>query len=73
LLGQFTECQPKDGGQPHLKVESLLKEYAEMARGPVLGNITYGHVPRKLTMPFGVLARIDTRKRMVTVAEAAVS
>ena len=73
LLGQFTECEPKDGASPTLEVETLLMEYAREAGGPVLGNVTYGHVPRKLTMPFGLRATVDSRKRTISVAESAVS
>ena len=72
LLGQFTECQPKDTAQPHLSIEFLLKEYAQMVNGPVLGNLLYGHVPRKLTIPLGLKAIVDTKKRRIEVREAAV-
>ena len=72
LLGQFTECDPKDPSQPYLDVQSLLKEYAEMTNGPVLGNLVYGHVPRKVTVPFGVRAMVDTKKREIQIRESAV-
>ena len=72
VFGRFTECGPKDPGQPHLTVEQLLKEYGQFARGPVLGNFCYGHVPKKLTVPFGLHASIDTRKRRIEVREGAV-
>ena len=73
LLGQFTECEPKDPAQPHLNVEYLLKEYAQMVEGPVLGNLLYGHIPKKLTVPFGLRATVDTKKRRIEVRESAVT
>jgi muramoyltetrapeptide carboxypeptidase len=73
LLGQFTECEPKDPSAPHLNIEYLLKEYAQKAAGPVLGNVQYGHVPKKLTVPFGLRATVDSRKGRIEVREAAVS
>jgi muramoyltetrapeptide carboxypeptidase len=73
VFGRFTECGPKDPAQPHLTVEHLLKEYAQFARGPVVGNFCYGHVPKKLTVPFGVKATIDTRKQHIGVSESAVA
>ena len=73
VFGRFTECGPKDSAQPHLTVEHLLKEYAQGARGPVLGNFCYGHVPRKLTVPFGLKASIDTRKNRIEVRGSAVA
>ena len=72
LLGQFTECEAKDPSQPHLNVEYLLKEYAQFVDGPVLGNVLYGHVPKKLTVPFGLRATVDTRKGRIEVRESAV-
>ena len=72
LFGQFTKCEPKDASKPYLSTEFLLKEYAQMVDGPVLGNLLYGHVPKKLTIPFGLIAQIDTGKRTVQVAQGAV-
>jgi muramoyltetrapeptide carboxypeptidase len=73
LLGQFTDCEPKDPKQPHLPVAQILNEYARMVEGPVLGNLVYGHIPKKMTMPFGLKATVDTKKRCIEVRESAVS
>jgi muramoyltetrapeptide carboxypeptidase len=73
LLGQFTDCEPKDPAQPHLNIEFLLQEYAQMVGGPVLGNLLYGHVPKKLTVPFGLRATVDATKLRIQVRENAVS
>jgi muramoyltetrapeptide carboxypeptidase len=72
LLGQFTECEPKDRSLPHLNVEYLLKEYAQGVDGPVMGNVLYGHVPKKLTVPFGLRATVDTKKQRIEIRESAV-
>jgi muramoyltetrapeptide carboxypeptidase len=72
VFGQFTNCEAKDRSKPHLSIEFLLREYAQMVDGPVLGNLVYGHVPRKLTIPFGLIVQIDTKKRTIRVAESAV-
>lgn len=73
LLGRFTNCEPKDPAKPHLSTDFVIKEYAQMVGGPVLGNLLYGHVPKKLTIPFGLVAQIDTTKRKILVAESAVT
>ena len=72
LFGQFTNSEPKDPSKPHLSTDFLLKEYAQIVDGPVLGNLLYGHVPKKLTMPFGLAAKVDTKKRRIQIREAAV-
>lgn len=73
LLGRFTNCEPKDPAKPHLSTDFVLKEYAAMVDGPVLGNLLYGHVPKKLSIPFGLAAQIDTTRRKIRVAESAVT
>jgi muramoyltetrapeptide carboxypeptidase len=73
LLGQFTDCEPKDPKQPYLTVAQLLAEYAQMVKGPVLGNLLYGHVPKKLTMPFGLVATVDARNGLIEMRESAVA
>ena len=72
LLGQFTNCEPKDPAKPHLSTDFILEEYSEYISGPVLAGLLYGHVPKKLTIPFGLTAWIDANKRTIRVAESAV-
>jgi muramoyltetrapeptide carboxypeptidase len=73
VLGKFTDCVPKDASQPHFTVEQVLAQYAERLSVPVLGNLQYGHIPKKLTIPIGAKARIDTKKPALEVVEGAVS
>ena len=42
LFGRFTNCEPKDPSKPHLNIDFLLREYAQMVDGPVLGNCFTG-------------------------------
>lgn len=72
VLGRFTGCEPKDPAKPHLDVDFVLKEYALEVPGPVLGNWLYGHVPRKLTVPLGLTATVDARRKTIRVRESAV-
>ena len=72
VFGQFTRCESKDAGKPSLPLAEVLREFAARVNGPVLGNLQYGHVPRKLTLPFGARGRIDGRRR-ITVLESAVA
>jgi muramoyltetrapeptide carboxypeptidase len=72
LLGQFTRCEPRDPAKPSFTSSQVLREFAAELPCPALGNLQYGHVPRKLTIPFGLRARIDAPRRTVTIPEAAV-
>jgi muramoyltetrapeptide carboxypeptidase len=73
LLGRFTNCEPKNPAKPHLSTDSVLKEYAQIVSGPVLGNLLYGHVPRKLTIPFGLAAEVNSAKGTIRISESAVA
>ncbi|HEY4613640.1 MAG TPA: LD-carboxypeptidase, partial [Bacteroidota bacterium] len=68
-FGKFTDCVPKDPASPHFTVEQVLAQYAERLRVPVLTNLQYGHIPKKLTIPLGVKARLDSTKGTLEVLE----
>jgi len=73
VLGLFTDCNPVDPTQPHLTVEEVLAEIPGKVTCPTVSNFRYGHVPRKLTVPLGVRAALDTKKATIEVLEAAVT
>jgi muramoyltetrapeptide carboxypeptidase len=68
ICGKFTHCHPGDPNEPHLAVE----EYAAKLTCPVITNFSYGHIPRKLTIPIGLQTRIDTNRKLIDVLESAV-
>lgn len=72
VLGQFTESG-REPGEAQLPLPEILRETLTDVRGPILSGIAYGHIPRKLTIPQGVLARVDAGRRRLTLLEAAVS
>jgi len=72
LYGRFTNCVPKDPSQPHFTVEQVLSQCAEKLSVPAVSNLQYGHIPRKLTIPIGVKARLDATKRTLELLEPAV-
>jgi len=73
VLGLFTECVPSDPSTPHLTIEQVLAELPQLTDVPILGNIAYGHIPKKLTMPLGVRARMDVDRLRLEIVEGAVS
>jgi len=73
VLGLFTECVPSDPSTPHLTIDQVLAELVSHTDVPILGNVPYGHVPRKVTIPLGVRARMDVDRLRLEIAEGAVS
>lgn len=72
IFGQFTQCKPRfDNGDA--TVEEVISDRARRLQKPALGNLPYGHVPAKLTLPIGARARIDSGKGVVEILEGAVA
>ncbi len=72
VFGKFIDCVPTDASKPHLTIGQVLTAVAQRVRVPVLGNFQYGHLPKKLTLPMGVRARLDAENGSFEVLEAAV-
>ncbi len=72
VFGAFTDCIPSEPEKPHLSVDDLQKEFAHYVHGPVLSNIQYGHIPKKLTMPLGARCRVDGEKGRLEILEPVV-
>ncbi len=63
VLGQFTHCNNSRPEYGTVRVESILQEHAQQVHGPVLGNLPYGHVAQRLTLPFGIPVRVNARRK----------
>jgi muramoyltetrapeptide carboxypeptidase len=72
LLGSLIDCVPADKTKPTLSVDDVLTEVSDGLKIPVLSGLVYGHLPRKLTMPIGVRARVDLRSPALEFLESAV-
>ena len=73
VIGKFTDCVPSDPSKPFLTINQIVKEYARQLKCPIVSNFQYGHIPKKLTIPFGLRTRLDTAKRTIEVLESAVT
>jgi muramoyltetrapeptide carboxypeptidase len=72
VLGQFTGCENKNPEKPSLTLQQIFADFSGLVKGPVVRNLQYGHVPRKLTLPFGARARVDARREKFEILESAV-
>jgi muramoyltetrapeptide carboxypeptidase len=73
VLGTFTDCVPSDPSKPHLTISQVIEDAVQRMRCPVLSNLQYGHIARKLTLPFGIQAHLDSRGGTLSLTEGAVS
>ncbi len=72
VFGKFVDCGPTDPSKPYLTVDQIFENVAQHVRIPVISGLQYGHIPKKLTIPIGVKAKLDTKKGTVEVLEGAV-
>lgn len=72
LVGQCTDCVPRDPDRPSLLLEEVLKQFALAIKKPVISNVPFGHVKQKITLPVGVKVRVDVERRSMELLEAAV-
>ena len=73
MFGKFIDCVPSDPSKPFLPVDQVLNNVAQSLNCPVVANLQYGHLPRKLTLPLGLRTRIDTKKGVIEILESAVA
>ena len=71
VLGAFTDCVPSDPSKPHLTINQVIEDAVGHMHCPVLANLQYGHIPRKVTLPLGVRALLDSRSGTLRIAEGA--
>jgi len=64
MIGSLTECVAS-AGRPSLSIREAVMEVAGGTRFPIVWNVRAGHVARKLTLPLGLPATLDTRRRAI--------
>lgn len=72
IVGALTDVKPSDSSKSHLTAKEILIDHLSQLNKPVLTELTYGHIPRKLTIPIGISGLIDTRKNSFSFIEPAV-
>ena len=58
LLGDFTDCEPEKDRFPY-SVAHVIETLRGLLPIPVLTGLSFGHVARKVTLPFGAIATLD--------------
>jgi muramoyltetrapeptide carboxypeptidase len=58
VLGDFSDCEPEGNRFPY-QMSHVVRTLRELLPCPVLVGLPFGHVARKLTLPFGAEATLD--------------
>ncbi len=70
VLGGFTNCT-EEYEHYALHLEDIIRDIIVPAGKPVLGNMSIGHTPVKITVPLGVHCVLDADAGTLTATEAA--
>jgi len=73
VLGSFVNCNGSKDGEKNITIYDIIKPITEGKDIPTLINLSYGHIPEKLTLPVGVSASIDTADGTFVLDEFAVN
>ena len=73
ILGSFIDCNEHDPMKKTLSLGEVISEYLEGTKMPVVYNFKHGHIRNNITVPLGIMARLNTSKGIIEYTEAAVS
>jgi muramoyltetrapeptide carboxypeptidase len=59
LLGDFDDCVPRNPARYPYAMAEVAESVRALVGCPVLAGLPFGHVARKLTLPFGMPGRLD--------------
>ena len=68
LLGDFADCVPRNPARYPYAMEEVVETLRAIAPCPVLAGLPFGHVARKLTLPFGTDALLSLGADQYTLA-----
>ncbi|MBC8023661.1 MAG: LD-carboxypeptidase, partial [Burkholderiales bacterium] len=61
LLGDFTDCKPENSARYPYSLEEVIETLRNLLPFPVLTGLPFGHVARKVTLPFGAPGTLIVR------------
>lgn len=70
LFGDFTPPSSPAASVPQRPYNEVIQEYAKLASKPSMSNLIYGHIHRKLTLPFGISISMDTSTSTIRFTES---
>lgn len=72
-LGRFAHCAPKDKSlRPSLTLREIFADRLGRLGIPVVGGLAVGHIANQVTLPYGIKARLDAKRRSLEILEPAV-
>lgn len=73
ILGAFVDCNEHDPLKKTLTLGEVIGHYFQKMKIPVIYNFKHGHLKSNITVPLGIMTKINASKEFVEFTESAVS
>jgi muramoyltetrapeptide carboxypeptidase len=73
ILGQFKDCFTPENASSSPSLEELISTWDNELDIPIISGIPYGHFSRRLVLPLGVQALLNTQPLQLTIEETALA
>ncbi|MDR3625469.1 MAG: LD-carboxypeptidase [Ignavibacteriaceae bacterium] len=73
ILGTFTDCNETDPAKKTLSLGEVAADYFGKLKIPVIYNLRCGHVKDSITIPMGVMVKLNATANVLEIMESAVS
>ena len=67
ILADFSDCNPEPDRAPYT-MEHVVETMRELVPIPVLTGMPFGHVAKKLTLPYGAVATLSVAPGAFTLS-----
>jgi len=65
IVGEFIDCEDD---APSFSIKEIVNQYTAQCDFPVIYNFPYGHAAKKISLPIGVWANLDTPNKFLEFA-----
>lgn len=72
ILGSFIDCNEHDPLKKTLSLGEVISEYLQGTKMPVVYNFKHGHIRNNITVPFGIMTKLNSSKSTIEFTEGAV-
>lgn len=73
ILGSFSDCNETDPLKHTLTLGEVITDYFGGMKVPIIYNFKHGHIKDNITMPHGVMTKLNASRGFVEITESAVS
>ena len=71
ILGVFLDCETKEFNNS-LTLKEMFQDRLSRLNIPIIYGMSFGHIHNQFSLPLGIMARLNTEDKSITLLESAV-